>query len=197
VAPQSGPLISLSRILEEWPEPEQLDAQQSPGYNSPTNKWGRKEKEMLFLLLKWLHILAAITAVGSNITYGIWIGRASARSEVLPFTLRGIKLIDDRLANPAYGLLLITGLLMVWVARFLLTTPWLLIALILYAALILLGLFGFTPALKRQIAALEEFGPGSEEYRSVAARGTLLGLVLTVLAVAIVFLMVVKPTLWG
>jgi hypothetical protein len=47
------------------------------------------------------------------------------------------------------------------------------------------------------MAALEEFGPDSEEYRSVAGRGTLFGVVLVVLAVAIVFLMVVKPALWG
>src|SRR3989304_370722 len=66
---------------------------------------------MPYLLLKWLHVLAAIVAVGSNVTYGIWIARASRSPEALPFTLRGIKLIDDRVANPAYGLLLATALL--------------------------------------------------------------------------------------
>ena len=152
---------------------------------------------MIYSLLKWLHVLAAITAVGSNITYGIWIGRASTRPEVLPFTLRGIKIIDDRVANPAYGLLLITGLLMVWVARFQLATPWILSALILYVALLLLGVLGYTPTLKRQIAVLEASGSDSEEYRSMAGRGTLLGILLAVLAIAIVFLMVVKPALWG
>jgi hypothetical protein len=58
---------------------------------------------MLYLLLKWLHVLAAIVAIGANVTYGIWIARASRNPDVLPFTLRGIKLIDDRIANPAYG----------------------------------------------------------------------------------------------
>ena len=72
---------------------------------------------MLFPILKWLHILAAITAVGSNHTYGIWLTRAARNPEALPFTLRGIKLIDDRLANPAYGLLIITGLTMVFLVR--------------------------------------------------------------------------------
>jgi uncharacterized membrane protein len=87
---------------------------------------------MLYLLVKWLHVLAAIAAVGANITYGIWIARASRQPDALPFTLRGIKLIDDRLANPAYGLLLITGLLMVFNVGLSLTTPWLLTALVLY-----------------------------------------------------------------
>ena len=84
---------------------------------------------MLYLLLKWLHILAAIVAVGANVTYGIWLTRAARHLEALPFTLRGIKQIDDRIANPAYGLLLVTGLLMVFVVRLPLTTPWLLTSL--------------------------------------------------------------------
>jgi uncharacterized membrane protein len=68
---------------------------------------------MLYVLLKWLHVLAAIVAVGSNITYGMWMTHASRNPESLPFTLHGIQLIDDRVANPAYGVLLVTGLLMV------------------------------------------------------------------------------------
>ena len=152
---------------------------------------------MLYSILKWLHVLAAITAVGSNITYGIWLSRASRRPEALPFTLGGIKLIDDRLANPAYGLLLITGLLMVFVVKMPLTRPWLLTALILYVPLVLIGAFGYTPTLKQQIQLLESQGPASGEYQAVARRGTILGAVLGVLAVAIVFLMVVKPALWS
>src|SRR5262245_64759198 len=86
----------------------------------------RKEVVMLFSLIKWIHVLSAITAVGANITYGIWIARASREPKVLPFVLRNIKLIDDRLANPAYGLLLLTGLAMAFLGPIPLTTPWLL-----------------------------------------------------------------------
>lgn len=68
---------------------------------------------MLYELTKWVHILAAIVAIGANATYGIWLARAAGKDEVLPFTLGTIKLIDDRIANPAYGLLLLSGLLMV------------------------------------------------------------------------------------
>ena len=152
---------------------------------------------MLYLILKWLHILAAITAVGANITYGIWISRASRRPEVLPFTLGGIKLIDDRLANPAYGLLLITGLSMVFVVKMPLTTPWLLTGLILYGLLVLAGALGFTPTLKRQIQLLESEGAASSEFQAIARRGTALGVLLGIRAIAIVFLMVVKPPLWA
>ncbi len=148
---------------------------------------------MLFLLLKWLHVLAAIAAVGANITYGIWLTRASRDPQVLPFTLRGVKLIDDRLANPAFGLLLITGLLMAFVLPLPLTTPWLLTALVLYVALVLIGLLGYTPTLRRQIQVLDSEGVASNSYQALARRGMILGIVLGVLVIAIVFLMVVKP----
>lgn len=152
---------------------------------------------MLYLLIKWLHVMAAIAALGSNITYGLWIVRATRDPDVLPFTLRTIKLIDDRVANPSYGVLLLTGLAMVWVSDFPFHTPWLEAAIALYLVMMLLGVFGYTPTLKRQIAALEQRGPASPEYRALAARGRLLGAILGVVVITIVFLMVVKPVLWG
>ena len=152
---------------------------------------------MLFSILKWLHVLGAIVAVGANATYGIWLARASRSTEFLPFTLRTIRLIDNWLANPAYGLQLITGLLMAFVLPLPLTTPWLLVSLILYAVLVLVGLGGYTPTLRRQIQLLESEGFQSSNYQALARRGTILGIVLAVLAIAIVFLMVVKPGLWA
>jgi Predicted integral membrane protein (DUF2269) len=52
-----------------------------------------------------------------------------------------VKLLDDRFANPAYGVLLVTGLLMVWIGDLGLTQFWLLAALALYAVAVGLGLF--------------------------------------------------------
>ena len=152
---------------------------------------------MLYLYLKWLHILSAIIAVGANATYGIWLSRASRNPDNLPFTLKGIKMLDDPVANPAYGLLLITGLSMVFTVSFPLTTPWLLTALVLYGVLVLVGLFGYTPALRHQIEILETEGFRSPEYQAQARRGTVIGIVLAVIAISIVFLMVVKPALWA
>ncbi len=152
---------------------------------------------MIYLYLKWLHVLAAIIAVGSNITYGIWIGRASRNPQALPFTLRGIKLIDDRVANPSYGLLLVTGLLMVFTVKLPLVTPWLLSALVLYGILLVVGVFGYTPTLRRQIQFLESEGFQSPSYQAMARRGRTLGMIVAVLVIAIVFLMVVKPGLWA
>lgn len=153
---------------------------------------------MLFPIVKWLHILAAIVAVGANITYGVWLARASRQPEVLPFTLRTIKLIDDRMANPAYGFLLLTGLIMVFTVPIPLSrTPWLQVALVFYILLVLLGLLGYTPTLRRQIQLLESEGAASPAYQAMARRGRSIGILLAVAVLIITYLMVVRPQLWG
>jgi hypothetical protein len=59
--------------------------------------------------------------------------------------------------------------------------------------LLIIGLFVYTPTLRRQIALLDSAGPTSAEYLAVASRGRLLGIGLAVVVLAIVFLMVAKP----
>ncbi len=113
---------------------------------------------MLFSLVKWIHVLSAITAVGANFTYGIWIAKASREPKVLPFVLRNIQLIDRKVANPCYGLLLATGLTMAFLSPIPLVTPWLLTALVLYVIAALLGVFAYAPVVRRQIQALDREG---------------------------------------
>jgi uncharacterized membrane protein len=147
-------------------------------------------------ILKWIHVLMAIVAVGFNASYAIWLPRAARAPEHLAFALRGIKVLDDRFANPAYGVLLVTGLTMVLTTPGLeLTTFWILVALILYAVTVILAAAVFTPTLRRQIEALEAEGPQTARYQALAARSRVSGIVLGVIVVVIVFLMVTKPTL--
>jgi len=152
---------------------------------------------MGFLIIKWIHVLAAISAVGANITYGIWIARAAHEPDVLPFVLRNISVIDRRLANPSYAVLLLTGLTMALTLSIPLTTPWLLTALVLYFLAALLGIVAYAPTARRQRQILETEGFDSPNYKSLARRATWLGIVVTVDVVVIVFLMVVKPMLWA
>lgn len=152
---------------------------------------------MAILIVKWLHVLAAITAVGANVTYGVWIRRAATDPSTLPFVLRNISWIDRRIANPCYALLLITGLIMALTIPIPLTTPWLFSALVLYVAAALLGVLAYAPLTRRQLALAESVGLDSPEYKAVASRSTLFGLIVTLDVVIIVFLMVVKPALWG
>jgi uncharacterized membrane protein len=151
---------------------------------------------MLYNLVKWIHILAAIIALGANATYGLWLARAAQSPEALSFTLKTIKVLDDRMANPAYGFSLLTGLILVYLGHWSLTSSWLVIALLLYFAAILLGLLGYSPTLRRQIQVAETSGPASPAYVAIARRGTIFGIVLAVIVVAIVLVMVTKPMLW-
>jgi uncharacterized membrane protein len=150
---------------------------------------------MFFLLVKWIHVLSAITAVGANFTYGIWTARASREPKVLPFVLHNIHLIDSRIANPCYVLLLITGLTMAFTVPISLTTPWLVTALVLYVLAALLGITLYAPAVRRQIRLLESEGFDSPVYQASARRSVLLGVLVTLDVFVIVFLMVVKPAL--
>lgn len=151
---------------------------------------------MFFLLLKWVHVLAAIVALGANITYSIWLGRAQRQPDVLPFTLHTVRLIDRRLANPGYGVLLLTGLAMAYVLPLPLTTPWLLTVIILYVAVALIGFLVYAPTVRRQVLSLESKGISSPGYQAATRQANILGLITTLVVVAIVFLMVVKPGLW-
>jgi uncharacterized membrane protein len=148
-----------------------------------------------FEIVKWIHILMAIVAVGFNASYGIWLARAAKEPEHQLHVLRGVKILDDRFATPAYGLLLATGIWMIAISPFEIATFWILTALALYAVAVILGAAAYTPTLRKQIAVLESEGPSSPSFRRLAARSRVVGIVLAVDVVIIVFLMVTKPTL--
>jgi uncharacterized membrane protein len=146
-------------------------------------------------VIKFFHVVLAIVAVGFNATYGVWLARAAKEPEHEGFTLRGVKLLDDRFANPAYGLLLLTGLLMVWIGDLELAQFWIVAGLVLYAVAVGLGLLVYTPTLRKQIEALGSSGAASVEFQALSRKGTIVGIVLAVDVILIVFLMVTKPTL--
>jgi uncharacterized membrane protein len=149
----------------------------------------------LFTVVKFVHILLAIVAFGFNATYAVWIARAQRDPQHLEFALRGVKVLDDYFANPAYLLLLVSGLTMAFLARLQLTTFWLLAALVLWVVAIALGYGVYTPTLSRQIRTLAASGASSAEYQRLATRGTVVGIVLAVLVLLILVMMVFKPTL--
>jgi uncharacterized membrane protein len=148
-----------------------------------------------YTIVKWVHVLMAIIAVGFNASYAVWLTLAARSPDHQAYVLRGVKVLDDRFANPAYGVLLLTGLWMVAISPWEITTFWILTALILYAVTVVLAAAVYTPTLRKQIATLESGGPSSEAYRRLATRSRVTGIVLGVVVVAIVFLMVTKPTL--
>jgi len=147
-------------------------------------------------LLKFVHVLLAIISVGFNATYGVWLARVA--KEPVPtqsFVLHGIKRLDDWFANPAYVLLAVTGVTMVFVGQLDFKTFWIAGGIVLWAIAVALGFFVYTPMLRNQIHALENAGPKSEDYARYSANARFVGILLAVIVVVIVFLMVTKPTL--
>jgi uncharacterized membrane protein len=150
---------------------------------------------MFFLIVKYIHVLAAIVAVGLNISYVVWILRAQREPAHTAFALKGIKFLDDRIANPAYGLLLLTGLLMVFLAGYSLTTLWIDIALVLFVFLIVVAAAFYTPALREQIKLVESGDTTSAEFIRLANRGRIAGQALGAIVLVILATMVFKPHL--
>lgn len=137
--------------------------------------------------------MSAIVAVGANATYAVWSIRGTRDPQHLGFVLRGIKFLDDRVANPAYGLLLVTGLIMAF-TTYSITTRWILSGLFIYIVLAGVATAVYGPTLKRQIERLDAEGPTGAGYLAADARARGVGIFLAVFAVIAVFVMVFKPT---
>jgi uncharacterized membrane protein len=146
-----------------------------------------------FLTIKLLHILLAITALGANLTYGVWIARAKMHPEFATVALRGVKFIDDWIANPAYLLLLPTGAAMVWLGGYSFGSRWIAWAMVLWVLAVLAAYFGYTPALAGEIRAIDRDGPNSPAAAAASKRGSIFAAILGVLVLAILVLMVFKP----
>ena len=147
----------------------------------------------MYHTLVFVHVLSAIVALGYNATYAVWFARGGMQREHLLFALRGIKFMDDRIANPAYFLLVLTGSALVALSGRPWHEAWLEWALGLWVALVILAYGGYSPALARQIRILSTSGADDPAYRGADVRQTALGATLMVLAVAIVGLMVFRP----
>lgn len=149
----------------------------------------------LYEIIKYLHVVLAIIAIGFNASYGIWLARVAKEPQHTGHVLKGVKVLDDRFANPAYALLLVTGVTMVLLEDLGFETFWIAAGLVLYVLAVLGGLFGYTPILRNQILLWEAGKADSAEFAGLAKRGTIIGILLAVDVLVIEFLMVTKPTL--
>ena len=145
------------------------------------------------MLLRFAHVFLAIVAIGANLTYALWLRIGERDPEHLAYTNRGIRAIDRRVANPAYALLLVTGLAMVLFSGVPLAQVWLAVALALYVAAALVGYFVFGPVVRRELAALERGGVSDPEYLRFRAQARRLGILTTTVVLIILALMVTKP----
>lgn len=148
----------------------------------------------IYTLLVFLHIFATMTAIGLNASYAIWIARGTRNPASLPFALRGVKFIDDYVANPCYLIGGVTGALMIAMGKSVAPFLWIAIALYLVAMTMAYGLY--TPLLSRQIKMLETTGIDNPEYQTLARRSNQAGVAMGILVIIILALKIFEPPLW-
>ncbi len=147
-------------------------------------------------ILLTLHILTALVAVGATISYFFWLRRAVLAPESRAYTLESIRMLEQRMVTPSYVIVLLTGLGLIDRASWGWSTPWLELSILLF--IVLMGLVGVhARVIKRQIALAMEESAGSAEYDSAHSRGRMLMVAKVIVVVALVYLMVFKPPLWG
>ena len=163
----------------------------------------------MFEVYPWrlfLHVLAAIVACGPTFAFSIIGAMGGKEPQHANFATRVSHRIGDILVEPFAISMLVTGALMIWAAEIPLFEPavrWLLLAIVLYLLALGLSLFVSRPNVKRIIAlsggegegvaAAPPAGPPPAEMMQAIGTVQRAGMILTVLLVAIVFLMVVKP----
>ena len=147
-----------------------------------------------YLLVKALHVLAAIVAVGANVTYAFWLARAGRDQKKLVFAIDTIRWLDRSIANPGYIALAITGVLLVLTSggTYSFTTGWIALSIVLYIGVAILGFAAFSPSIRRQLVEAEK-DPRSDAYFAAANRSNGFGLLTTAIVLIIVTLMVTKP----
>ena len=153
-------------------------------------------------LVLFLHVLGAIVAVGPSATYGIWIGRTERLEPAsTPHVLRTVRWIDRRLVTPAYGMQALTGVLLIGLEGIdVWHTGWLVAGVVIYVVVMILAVAFVGPLSRARLALAERGGPNGPEdvRRAYEATGLRLRRILAPVAIAtlaIVYLMVVKPSL--
>ena len=146
----------------------------------------------LVLILKFIHVVAAIVAVGSNFTYVYWQRAAERDPDRLLYTLRAVRRLDNLVATPAYVVVVLAGMSMVAFGGYPADAGWILTSFFLFIGIVVFGGAFYGPALKRQIREAEA-DPSTDAYTRAAARANAFGYALLAAVLVIVFLMVTKP----
>ena len=151
---------------------------------------------MLTDIMLVLHILSSIAAVGASTTYFFWLGRAADDAGSRLFTLQTIQTLERRYVIPAYVLVGVTGVVLIYTVYERFNVPWAELALLVYV--VLMGLVGFhSRTVKQQIVLATEGETDSTAYVGAQSRGSIIRYLQLVAVLVLVYLMIFKPALWG
>jgi hypothetical protein len=151
--------------------------------------------------LLFLHVLAAIVAIGPNFAYSTIRGMGRKEPQHANFGTRITHLISARLVYPVGLVIPATGLSIIALLGIDLTSRafwWLDVAIVIYAAVYVYSFFVQRPIVERIIELTSSPpAPGGPppELPPLAARAQRGGTAMLVALVIVAFLMVVKPQL--
>lgn len=146
-----------------------------------------------FTSLLLVHLLAVIVALGTNITFPLWIGAAERDPVHLPFVLRRLRWLDRYVAIPGYAVAALTGLALAVLGGIPLTTGWLATSIAIYVAVAVIGFVVYRPVSRSRLTALERGGPADPGYLRARAEARVLDAVVIAAVLVILSLMVAKP----
>ena len=155
-----------------------------------------------FPFLLFLHVLGAIIAFGPTFAFSIMGSMAGKEPQHANFSARQTEAISTRLLYPLAIFQGITGVLLIASGKLdVMSRPWLLIAIVLYAITLTFGLTVQRTALHHLIDLSSTPpppgtppGPPPPELLATVKKVQRGGMFLGIMIVTIVFLMVVKPT---
>jgi uncharacterized membrane protein len=146
----------------------------------------------------WIHVSAAVVGFGSTFAEAVTFPVAMKLDKRhLPYVHRLQLFINQRLANPALVVILITGFYQVSEGNWSLGDAW--ISLTLLIVIVLGGLLGayFIPTdRKLEVQVTKELAAGgelSDDYLAQVRREGIVGTITGVLIIVALFLMVTKP----
>ncbi len=147
----------------------------------------------VYLVVKFVHILVAIIAVGSSAGSSLWLRLAIRSPAHLSFALRSAKRLDEVVTRPGLVVIAVTGL---WLAasRWSLGLFWVRAALILVVIVLVLLYAVVGPLLARLIHVTDNEGLATPAWKRSELLFEVFGGASGLIVVVIVWLMVTKPS---
>ena len=144
-----------------------------------------------YLIVKLLHILLAIVAVGFTTSFGLIL----ACTPPEPAIAIGAVARLEKVSGPAFGGLLVTGILMAWLGNLDWKVLWFAASLALMVVAMVLALGVARPTLAKQVELVQQSPPPVEELMRLGARSKKVGMVLSMISLTLICLMIFKPVL--
>jgi uncharacterized membrane protein len=142
--------------------------------------------------LKAAHALLAILAVGTNVSFPLWIRLAERDGSALAFTLTTVRSVDKWVTIPSYALAAVTGIALTAAEGIPFTAAWIWGSIVLFVVLMVIGFGPYRPLSRRRLA-LAARGPRDAAYRAVDRRIDLLDGAIIGSALVITVLMLARP----